>query len=114
MPFVIEDEGRLLVNPGSLMRTTAAQIDHKPRVYLYYAEDNTVEPIFIPIAEGCITREHIDITEHRDGRIDAFISRLSDEVEIGLSFEHNLESHFSKNRIRQSVQDLVWSAVKGE
>lgn len=112
-PFVIEDEGRLLVNPGSLMRTTAAQIDHKPRVYLYYAEDNTVEPVFVPIEDGIITREHIDITEHRDGRIDAFISRLSDEVETGLSFEHNLESYFSKNRIRQSVQDLVWGAVKG-
>ena len=114
MPFVVEDEGRLLVNPGSLMRTTAAQIDHKPRVYLYYAEDNTVEPVFAPIENNVITREHIDITEHRDGRIDAFISRLSDEVETGLSFEHNLESYFSKNRIRQGVQDLVWSAVKGE
>ena len=113
-PFIIEDEGRLLVNPGSLMRTTAAQIDHKPRVYLYYAEDNTVEPVFVPIEDNVITREHIDTTEHRDGRIDAFISRLSDEVETGLSFEHNLESYFSKNRIRQGVQDLVWSAVKGE
>ena len=113
-PFIIEDEGRLLVNPGSLMRTTAAQIDHKPRVYLYYAEDNTVEPVFVPIEDNVITREHIDNTEQRDGRIDAFISRLSDEVETGLSFEHNLESYFSKNRIRQGVQDLVWVAVKGE
>lgn len=111
--FVIEDEGRLLVNPGSLMRSTAAQTDHKPRVYLYYAEDNTVEPVFVPIEEGVITREHIDITEHRDDRIDAFISRLSDEVETGLSFEHNLESYFSKNRIRQGIQDLVWESVKG-
>lgn len=113
IPFVVEDEGRLLVNPGSLMRSTAAQIDHKPRIYLYYAEDNTVEPVFVPIEEGVITREHIDITEHRDDRIDAFISRLSDEVETGLSFEHNLESYFSKNRIRQGVQDLVWESVKG-
>lgn len=114
MPFVIEDEGRLLVNPGSLMRTTAAQVDYKPRVYLYYAEDNTVEPVFVPIEEGVITREHIDVTEHRDGRIDAFISRLSDEIETGLSFEHNLESYFLKNRIRQNTKDLVWAAVKGE
>lgn len=113
VPFVVEDDGRLLINPGSLMRTTAAQIDHKPRVYLYYAENNTIEPVFVPIKEGVITREHIDITEYRDDRIDAFISRLSDEIETGLSFEHNLESYFSKNRIRQNTKDLVWEAVRG-
>ena len=31
-PFVVKHEGRLLVNPGSMMRTTADQIDHQPRV----------------------------------------------------------------------------------
>ena len=33
-PFVIKKDGRLLVNPGSTMQSTAAQMKHRPRVYL--------------------------------------------------------------------------------
>src|SRR6056297_209894 len=32
-PFVAERDGRLLVNPGSLMRMSADQLCHEPRVY---------------------------------------------------------------------------------
>jgi len=110
-PFVIESEGRLLVNPGSLMRTTADQADHKPRVYLWYHEDNRVEPVYLPIEEGVIDRTHIDLQAAKDERIEAYVSRLSEEVEIGLSFEGNLESYFKSNRIRKPVQDKVWAAM---
>lgn len=113
-PFVAEHEGRLLVNPGSLMRSSSDQADHKPRVYLWYAEDNHVEPVFVPIEEGVVSREHIEVVENRDERIDAFVSRLSGDFEISLSFERNLEEFFSKNRIRQGVKDIVWDAVRGE
>lgn len=110
-PFVQEYEGRLLVNPGSLMRTTADQANHKPRVYLWYAQDNRVEPVYLPIEEDVIDRTHIDLQEAKDERIEAYVSRLSEEVEIGLSFEGNLESYFKSNRIRKPVQDKVWGAM---
>lgn len=110
-PFVVECEGRLLINPGSLMRTTADQVDHKPRVYLWYAQENRVEPVYLPIEEGVVDRTHIDLQEAKDERIEAYVSRLSEEVEIGLSFEGNLESYFRTNRVRKPVQDKVWSAM---
>ncbi|MDP2363787.1 MAG: metallophosphoesterase, partial [Ignavibacteria bacterium] len=110
-PFVVEYEGRLLVNPGSLMRTTADQVDHKPRVYLWYGLENRVEPVYLPIEEDVIDRTHIDLQEAKDERIEAYVSRLSEEVEIGLSFEGNLESYFKSNRIRKPVQDKVWTAM---
>jgi len=111
-PFIVEYEGRLLVNPGSMMRMTAAQIDHKPRVYLWYAEDNTVEPAYYPIEENVISREHIEIQEQRDERIDAFVSRINDDYEIGLSFEKNLEEFFLSNKIRKPVQDIIWEEME--
>jgi DNA repair exonuclease SbcCD nuclease subunit len=111
-PFVVEYEGRLLVNPGSLMRTTADQTDHKPRVYLWYSLENRIEPVYLPIEEDVIDRTHIDLQEAKDERIEAYVSRLSEEVEIGLSFEENLESYFRTNRVRKSVQDKVWQALK--
>ncbi len=109
--FVVEEDNRLLVNPGSLMRTAADQADYKPRVYLWYDKDNAVEPVYLPIEEGVVDRTHIDTQEMKDERIEAYIARMSEEVEIGLSFEGNLESYFKTNRIRKPVQDKVWEAI---
>jgi DNA repair exonuclease SbcCD nuclease subunit len=66
--FVEEYQGRLLVNPGSMMRMTAAQVDHKPCVYLWHADTNTVTPVYLPIQEGVVSREHLVEKKERDMR----------------------------------------------
>ena len=109
--FTEQYKGRLLVNPGSLTRQTAAQINHKPCVFLYRAEDNTVEQVFLPIKQGVISREHIEIEEKRDMRIQAFVERLDTEWKSGVSFEDNLEKFFNKNTVKKDVQELVWKAT---
>ena len=112
IPFVQEYEGRLLVNPGSLFRTTAKQIDHRPRVYLYYAETNTVEPVYLPIEKDVISREHIDVKERRDHRIDAFISKLDGDWEAAMSFEDNLKVFFKANKISDDIQSIIYKAIE--
>lgn len=106
-PFVEEYEGRLLVNPGSIFRTTADQINHEPRVYLWYAESNTVEPVYLPIESGVISREHLEKARERDDRIEAFISRLDNDWDAAISFEENLNRFLQRNEIRQSVKDII-------
>lgn len=110
-PFVLECEGRVLLSPGCLTRQSADQAAHKPRVWLWFAEDNRVEPLYAPAREGVVVRDHIDSVEERDARIDAFVQRLSGDWEVGLSFERNLEGFFSTNRVRKGVKDIVWEAV---
>ena len=105
-------EGRWLVNPGSLMRMDADQIDHRPCVYLWFAEDNTIEQVFIPIKQGVISREHLEREAERDGRIDAFVSRLDDDWEAALSFEDNLEMFFKTNQIRTSVKNIIYQSIE--
>jgi len=111
-PFIVEHEGRVLCNPGSMMQMAADQQSHKPRVYLYYAEDNSVQPVYLPSSSDYISREHIDRAEERDQRVEAFVSRLKDDFEIGLSFEKNLKEYFEKNKAKKEVKDLVWKAVE--
>ena len=106
-PFVESYEGRLLVNPGSLFRTTADQITHEPRVYLWYAETNTVEPVYVPIEAGVISREHLEKAKERNDRIEAFISRLDNDWDAAIGFEENLKRFLQKNEIRQSVKDII-------
>lgn len=110
-PFVEEYEGRLLVNPGSIFRLKADQLDHRPRVYLWYAETNTVEPVYIPI-EDVISIEHLKAVEKRNTRIDSFISTLNGDWSAEFSFEENLERFCEKNKIRQSVKDIIYEVIE--
>jgi DNA repair exonuclease SbcCD nuclease subunit len=111
-PFVVKYEKRILVNPGSMMRTTADQIDHQPRIYLWRMKDNAVEPMYLPIVPDVLDRSHIDSVKLRDKRIDAYTSRLSEKYELGFSFEKNLEAHFGANRTRRPVKDRIWEACE--
>lgn len=105
--FVEKYRGRLLVNPGSIFRLTAKQVNHKPCVFLYYAETNTVKPVYIPIEENVISREHIEKIEQRDNRIDAFISSLTGEFNAGLNFKENLIRFYHKNKTEQDIINTI-------
>jgi len=110
-PFTYEYKGRLLVNCGCLTRQVADYADHKPRVWLWNAEENKVKPHYLVAEKGVVSREHLQVKEERDKRIDAFIARLSNEWEVSISFEENLKRFISSNRLRKSVVDLLIKAI---
>lgn len=105
---------RVLVNPGSMMRMTAAQIDHVPRVYLWWAESNEIKLIPLPASKGTVSRTHIDREANHDARIEAFVSRLDEEVEIGLSFETNIKRflHANQSGYNKATERTVWELVE--
>ena len=113
-PFVVKYKGRLLVNPGSITRQTTDQAEHLPRVYLWFAETNTVTEEFLPIKVDVITKEHLEIKAERDTRMEAFISRLKEDWNVSLSFEDNLKEFLSSNKLRKSVIALIHKAMDGE
>ena len=112
-PFVLNNGKSLWVNPGSLMRMDADQIDYKPRVYLWFADDNTIEEVPVPIQTGVISCEHLDKKEEKDQRMEAFVRRMRDDYDISLSYERNLESHFKANNTRKPVQDIIMEELHG-
>jgi hypothetical protein len=105
---------QILVNPGSMMRTTAAQADHEPSVFLWWAESNAVERVVLPHEKGVVSREHIDRDKARDERISAFVERLRDDVEMGLDFRDNLRRFLAENETPKAVEQLVWEIVDGK
>ena len=115
--FTTSFEGRVLVNPGPITRQKADQINYKPRVALYYEEEGSegyIEWYYLPILDGVISRDHIEVSEQRDNRISAFISKLDDEWETELSFEDNLERFKSKNKINDKIMELVYKAIENQ
>jgi len=111
-PFVEEYEGRLLVNPGSLFRRSADQMDCKPRVYLWNAETNTVTIEYVPIEKGIISREHLEVKQKRDDRIDAFVSTLDGDWEASNSFEDNLEIFRANNKVKKKVMEIIYKSIE--
>jgi len=103
----------LLVNPGSLMRNDADQIDHKPCVFLWYAKEGRVVPEYVPIEQGVITREHIDEKIHSDNRLSAFVEKLGQQVMSGINFEKNLQNLLIKN-VSQGIINKVWEYYEKE
>lgn len=111
-PFTYEYKGRLLVNCGCLTRQVADYDNHRPRVWLWNAVDNTVRPEYLVAEKGVISRDHIEVQEEKNKRLEAFIARLSDEWEVSVSFEENLKRFISTNHVRKSVVDLVYKAME--
>jgi len=110
--FTTEYQGRRLVNPGNLTRQVADQADFQPRVALWFAEDNSIEWINLPIQKNVISREHLAVKEERDARIDAFVSSLDGDYKTEMSFEQNLESFFQVNTVRDSVKQIIYKSLE--
>lgn len=112
-PFTHREGKTLYVNPGSLMRRTADQISHRPRVYLYYAKTNEVEPVYLDIHPDAVSREHIDVSKDRSDRIDEFVNKLKMNFAFSISFEDNIKTFLLKNNIPKSVESKVMKAING-
>ena len=110
--FVVERDGRLLVNPGSMMRMAADQEDHEPCVFLWYAETNEVERVVLPHEKGVVSRDHIEAREGRDdSRYQAFIKGLQEDAPE-ISFRANLEEFFRQHNTGKKVKEMVWGSVE--
>lgn len=113
-PIEFIKDGRLLVNPGCFTRQAADYKNHQPRVYLYDAANNTVKPFYLKIKSDIISSEHMKEVKERNDRIEAFVSRLSDEWDSTSSFEDNLRIFFSENITKKSIKDMVYKAIENE
>lgn len=110
--FVCKQDGRILLNPGNLTRQTAAQKDFEPAVWLWNANDNTVEAHFFDVNPDAVTRIHIQDKQERDERITAFIERLDAEWEGVLDFGENLRRFGKENEISEQVMDIAYKALE--
>ena len=104
-------DGCLFVSPGSMMRMTADQIDYKPRVYLWYADTNTVEPAYYPIESGVVTREHIDKKQEKEMILEAFV-QSTQGGEVTASFEKNMEKYLQQNKVSANVESKIYKAMR--
>lgn len=110
-PMVFVHKKRLLVNPGSFTRQTADET-HEPRVYLWYAKENEVKPVYVPIEKDVMTREHIDSVKIPDQRIVAFVESLAEgKIDSTVRFVDNMMQFIQNPKLKQRVKDRLLEAI---
>ena len=105
--FTARIGNQLLINPGSLTRHDADQVNHQPCVFLWNAEKNDYKIHYLKVKEGIISREHIEIQNQKKQNINHFLSKLKQSWEIGLSFEDNILRAFEENGIPKAIQEII-------
>jgi predicted phosphodiesterase len=116
--FTDQHEDKWLVNMGSLMRSTIAQLDHCPSVAVYDTKTREVEVTEIPVkpSEEVFRIEEALAEKEKSEQLEAFIEKL--EVPVGgtvatvdgLDFRANLEAWISENS--SSVDNGVVEIIK--
>ncbi len=112
--FVEYYEGTILVNPGSMMRSTADQATYRPRCYLYDSITHTATPVYYPIERGVVSDEHLVKAQARDERVAAYIENMNKQWVQGLSFKANLNAFFNANDTPRLVKELIWQQMEVE
>ena len=112
-PFVIEYEGRVHINPGSMMRQKSDQVNHLPRFYLWWAKTNQYMPIFWSIKKDAVTREHLIEKEEIDNRINAFVSRLQVNDDVDTDFIENLTQFIHNQKdLSETTINKIWQSIE--
>jgi len=106
--------GRKILVPGSLMRISADQVDHDPRMYLYYAKNNSIVIEPLPFDRDAVSREHLERESQQEQRISAFVETLEHEFEVELSFRHNLDEYMRVNKLPKRLRIIINEAMEGE
>jgi exonuclease SbcD len=103
--FTIEHDGHTLVNPGSLLRITSAQIDFKPSVFIFDSETKKIEQIMIPI-EDVVTNTH-NAVSNTTKDFEAYIEQMKDGVDVSINFQENVDLFLRKHNISDEITKKV-------
>lgn len=105
---------RLLVNCGAMMRNSVALLNHQPVVVVYNTKTRMYEQVFIPIetADKVFRVEKVEAEKERNQNLEAFVSGLSDQKEVGLLFEDNLIAFSKENNIGSDVMNIIYDSFK--
>jgi len=112
--FMYEYNNRTLVNCGSMMRSSASQVNHKPCFFLYYPESNTVEKIYYPIepASECMTSAHLDKKKKHKEEIHKYAAMVKKaDISKLKTFDQNIEIMLSNPK--NDISELTSNIIKG-
>ncbi len=112
---------RWIINPGSMMRMTAAQTEHRPCIFKW--ESEKLEQIFLPIEQDVFDLSELEQAKEKDSRVQAFVDRLDPKSGLGLLYaqvefdklyQANIERFLQDfyPDVDQETKDLIWRCLE--
>jgi DNA repair exonuclease SbcCD nuclease subunit len=102
--FLVEHEGRFLINCGSL--TKQKSTDKDKELYIWEVLDNNVTRIPLPVDLGCYD-SHLEIVHLRSGITTALVERLQNEKGDSINFDEIVENGLTNNEVSGYTQEVV-------
>lgn len=109
-----------LINMGSMMRSTIAQIDHVPAVSMYDTDlrQFKVIPLNIKPIEDVMQLEKVEKEKERNEKLDAFVASLKGESlelshKMKLDFRNALNDYIEENNIDADVSAILTDCMEG-
>lgn len=130
--FTLKNDNRLVLNCGSIMRATANQISHLPSIWLWDAQENEIERVYLPIEDKVFNTDHLFTSEKPKNTINneekefnsnlpKFLKVLESKQneslegqEIRFKFQKNMEVYLGTNRVHSKVSEKIWGAIGGK
>ena len=99
----------MLINCGSLMRTTTIQVDHKPVVWIYDTELKEAKCFEVPIVpiDQVMDLELANTIKVRNKKLDEYMEHLSSDYAIDLQFEKTVQNIVKKNEVKHRTQAII-------
>lgn len=110
--FIVEKNGRYLINPGCINIQSADMLDYDPVIYYIDTDAEVIEKIPIPEDKSVLTDNHISEKKERDNRITSFIETVRKHGKLSLSFMDNLRKAMELNQIEPDVIDIIEEIAK--
>ena len=105
--FIVIDDGRVLINPGSIKKDNADQMEHTPTYYTYDTVSRKIDYFAIPDFGTVLVRDYLEKEEIRNKRLDALGEKFEQVKEITLDFEENLNMFCEHNNVNPDVHARV-------
>jgi len=111
--FTDSNQGKTLVNCGSLMRNNVDQFGHVPVVYVFDTETRTAECVELKVrkADKVLNVKEAEKQKKRDEELDAFVEGLRTPKDLGLDFFENIRATLESTKIKQGVKNIVEEAM---
>lgn len=103
---------QLLINPGSLLRRRGDQIDHRPCVFLWFADSNSYQIYYLKIDRNAVTRQHLDDENELRQNKELFLGKLDNDMTLDLSFKDGIKRALDANHVSNNISKYILKWAK--
>jgi len=113
-PFIYENAGRYVINPGKMTVQTVGEKNEWPVVYLIDTDTDEIKEIKLPHDPLLITEEHLLRKRERTAEIESVLEAIkSGKTDVSLDYIKNLYYYVEHNKVSEGAIKIMDEIKEG-